>query len=44
MQLDRSANAEERFQHYMEKTFKKTASLIANGCQAVMHSLTFHQK
>nr|CAH0102571.1 unnamed protein product [Daphnia galeata] len=35
MQLDGSANAEERFQHYMEKTFKKTASLIANGCQAV---------
>ncbi|XP_046446352.1 all trans-polyprenyl-diphosphate synthase PDSS1-like [Daphnia pulex] len=35
MQLDGSANAEERFEHYLEKTFKKTASLIANSCQAV---------
>ncbi|XP_046635170.1 all trans-polyprenyl-diphosphate synthase PDSS1-like [Daphnia pulicaria] len=35
MQLDGTANKEEWFDHYLEKTFKKTASLIANGCQAV---------
>lgn len=44
MQLDGSANAEERFEHYLEKTFKKTASLIANSCQAVRHSLTSLEK
>ena len=26
---------DERFQHYLEKTFKKTGSLIARPCEAV---------
>ncbi|KAM9308114.1 LOW QUALITY PROTEIN: all trans-polyprenyl-diphosphate synthase PDSS1-like [Gastrophryne carolinensis] len=30
-----SKNENERFSHYLEKTFKKTASLIANSCKAV---------
>jgi decaprenyl-diphosphate synthase subunit 1 len=44
MQLDGTANKEEWFDHYLEKTFKKTASLIANGCQAVRHSSTSLKK
>ncbi|KAK7796035.1 hypothetical protein U0070_014005 [Myodes glareolus] len=28
-------NENERFAHYLEKTFKKTASLIANSCEVV---------
>ncbi|KAI9565348.1 hypothetical protein GHT06_009140 [Daphnia sinensis] len=35
MQLDGSATEDERFAHYLEKTFKKTASLIAYSCQSV---------
>ncbi|XP_056289643.1 decaprenyl-diphosphate synthase subunit 1 isoform X2 [Pseudoliparis swirei] len=35
MQLGSKENANERFKHYLEKTFKKTASLIANSCKAV---------
>lgn len=35
MQLDGSATENERFAHYLEKTFKKTASLIAYSCQSV---------
>ncbi|XP_074477731.1 all trans-polyprenyl-diphosphate synthase PDSS1 [Sebastes fasciatus] len=35
MQLGSKENENERFKHYLEKTFKKTASLIANSCQAV---------
>ncbi|XP_072109974.1 all trans-polyprenyl-diphosphate synthase PDSS1 [Mobula birostris] len=35
MQLGSKENENERFAHYLEKTFKKTASLIANSCKAV---------
>ncbi|KAG7266484.1 hypothetical protein CRUP_028433, partial [Coryphaenoides rupestris] len=35
MQLGSKENENERFQHYLDKTFKKTASLIANSCRAV---------
>ena len=35
MQLGARENEGERFAHYMDKTFRKTASLIAYSCQAV---------
>ena len=35
MQLGSRENENERFTHYLKKTFKKTASLIANACKAV---------
>ncbi|XP_031706059.1 all trans-polyprenyl-diphosphate synthase PDSS1 isoform X1 [Anarrhichthys ocellatus] len=35
MQLGSKEHENERFKHYLEKTFKKTASLIANSCKAV---------
>ncbi|XP_041736261.1 all trans-polyprenyl-diphosphate synthase PDSS1 isoform X2 [Coregonus clupeaformis] len=35
MQLGSKENENERFKHYLEKNFKKTASLIANSCKAV---------
>ncbi|XP_055130928.2 all trans-polyprenyl-diphosphate synthase PDSS1 isoform X2 [Symphalangus syndactylus] len=35
LQLGSKENESERFAHYLEKTFKKTASLIANSCKAV---------
>ncbi|OCT75578.1 all trans-polyprenyl-diphosphate synthase PDSS1 [Xenopus laevis] len=35
LQLGSKENENERFSHYLEKTFKKTASLIANSCKAV---------
>ncbi|KAM8823566.1 all trans-polyprenyl-diphosphate synthase PDSS1 [Spinachia spinachia] len=35
MQLGSKENENKRFKHYLEKTFKKTASLIANSCKAV---------
>ncbi|XP_077931400.1 all trans-polyprenyl-diphosphate synthase PDSS1 isoform X2 [Halichoerus grypus] len=35
LQLGSRENENERFAHYLEKTFKKTASLIANSCKAV---------
>ena len=35
MQLGSRENENERFAHYLRKTFKKTASLIANSCKAV---------
>ncbi|XP_030254501.1 all trans-polyprenyl-diphosphate synthase PDSS1 [Sparus aurata] len=35
MQLGSKETENERFKHYLEKTFKKTASLIANSCKAV---------
>ncbi|XP_046454606.1 all trans-polyprenyl-diphosphate synthase PDSS1-like isoform X2 [Daphnia pulex] len=35
MQLSAGATEEERFAHYVDKTFKKTASLLAHSCQAV---------
>ncbi|XP_033022069.1 decaprenyl-diphosphate synthase subunit 1 [Lacerta agilis] len=35
LQLGSKEKENERFAHYLEKTFKKTASLIANSCKAV---------
>uniref|UniRef100_A0A915HJL1 Decaprenyl-diphosphate synthase subunit 1 n=1 Tax=Romanomermis culicivorax TaxID=13658 RepID=A0A915HJL1_ROMCU len=35
MQLGSRASEDERFMHYMMKTFKKTASLFAHSCKAV---------
>ncbi|XP_057370174.1 all trans-polyprenyl-diphosphate synthase PDSS1-like [Daphnia carinata] len=35
MQTEESATGDEQFAHYLEKTFKKTASLIACSCQSV---------
>ncbi|XP_068438373.1 all trans-polyprenyl-diphosphate synthase PDSS1 [Clinocottus analis] len=40
MQLGSKENENERFKHYLEKTFKKTASLIANSCKAVCVQVT----
>ena len=37
MQMGSKEGVEERFQHYIQKTFKKTASLIAYTCQAVAY-------
>ena len=42
MQLGSKEDESERFNHYMTKTFKKTASLLANSCKSVsiyMHYL-----
>ncbi|XP_072268807.1 all trans-polyprenyl-diphosphate synthase PDSS1 [Pyxicephalus adspersus] len=35
LQLGSKENENDRLAHYLEKTFKKTASLIANSCKAV---------
>ncbi|XP_046846705.1 all trans-polyprenyl-diphosphate synthase PDSS1-like [Xenia sp. Carnegie-2017] len=35
MQMGSRENPDERFAHYLEKTFKKTASLLAHTCKAV---------
>jgi len=35
MQLGSKEGESERFNHYMKKTYKKSASLIANSCKAV---------
>ena len=35
MQLGSKEDETERFNHYLQKTFKKTASLIAHSCKAV---------
>ncbi|XP_063159573.1 all trans-polyprenyl-diphosphate synthase PDSS1 [Candoia aspera] len=35
LQLGSKENENERFAHYLEKSFKKTASLIAHSCKAV---------
>ncbi|XP_064594910.1 all trans-polyprenyl-diphosphate synthase PDSS1-like [Liolophura sinensis] len=35
MQLGSKEDENERFSHYLKKTFKKTASLLANSCKAV---------
>lgn len=35
MQLGSKENENERFSHYLTKTYKKTASLIANSSKAV---------
>uniref|UniRef100_A0A8C9FWV9 Decaprenyl diphosphate synthase subunit 1 n=1 Tax=Pavo cristatus TaxID=9049 RepID=A0A8C9FWV9_PAVCR len=40
LQLGSKENENERFAHYLEKTFKKTASLIANSCKAVCTSVS----
>lgn len=39
MQLGSKEHPDERFNHYLEKTYKKTASLIACCCKAVSLSL-----
>ncbi|XP_046454863.1 all trans-polyprenyl-diphosphate synthase PDSS1-like [Daphnia pulex] len=36
MQLDAGATEEERYSQYIDKTFKKTASVFAYSCQAVL--------
>ncbi len=41
MQLGSRENENERFAHYLKKTFKKTASLIANACKAVRVNCSF---
>lgn len=41
MQLGSKENENERFKHYLEKTFKKTASLMAHSCKAVC-TFCFH--
>ena len=35
MQLGSKEHPDERFNHYLDKTYKKTASLIACCCKAV---------
>jgi len=35
MQLGSKEEETERFNHYLKKTYKKTASLMANSCKAV---------
>lgn len=40
MQLGSKENENERFAHYLKKTFKKTASLLAYSCKAVSYSFT----
>ncbi|KAK2155396.1 hypothetical protein LSH36_241g02035 [Paralvinella palmiformis] len=35
MQLGSKEDEDERFNHYLQKTYKKTASLLANSCKAV---------
>ncbi len=42
MQLDADAAEEERFSRYIDKTFKKTASIFAYSCQAVCFILIFY--
>ena len=39
MQLGSKEHPDERFNHYLEKTYKKTASLIACCCKAVSLSI-----
>ena len=41
MQLGSKENPDERFNHYLEKTYKKTASLIACCCKAVCFRYLF---
>ena len=35
MQMGSREDPDERFSHYLVKTFKKTASLLAYGCKSV---------
>lgn len=35
MQLGSKEEPNDRFNHYLKKTYKKTASLMANSCKAV---------
>ena len=37
MQLGSKEKEGERFNHYINKSFKKTASLLANSCKAVCY-------
>lgn len=40
MQMGSKKDEKERFSHYIQKTFKKTASLIAYTCRAVTYLAT----
>jgi len=40
MQLGTKENENERFKHYIDKSYRKTASLIANSCKSVSISDT----
>lgn len=42
MQLGAKETENERFAHYLTKTYRKTASLIANGLKAVSHLVHYH--
>ena len=44
MQLGSKENENERFAHYLEKTFKKTASLLANSCRAVSSTVKLNTR
>ena len=35
MQLGTKSKSEERFMHYIDKTYKKTGSLLAHSCKSV---------
>lgn len=41
MQLGAKETENERFAHYLTKTYRKTASLIANGLKAVSRAADF---
>lgn len=42
MQLGAKETENERFAHYLTKTYRKTASLIANSLKSVRKKLTLH--
>lgn len=42
MQLGAKETENERFAHYLTKTYRKTASLIANSVKAVSFFFSFH--
>lgn len=44
MQLGSKEKEDERFNHYLKKTFNKTASLIAFSCKAVSFSLLLSRR
>ena len=44
MQFGSKETENERFEHYTAKTYRKTASLIANSCKAVAQLLVAHNK
>ncbi|KAI7694037.1 hypothetical protein SSS_01865 [Sarcoptes scabiei] len=44
MQMGSKKEEKMRFKHYLQKTYKKTASLISNTCKAVTYLATSNQK